>query len=269
MEHKTEMVERWSADPCLGSFKVSAGPSGIEYPIGSPGFCDWSEYERYVIKLPWLRSTVRFGDHAGHKVLEIGFGLGIDLLSFARRGAQVYGLELTPRQIDLTRQRFSLWGYPCRLVRGDGETLPFSSGAFDLVYVFDVMGYTPDAVDLIREMDRVLKPGGTAIIGIHMFYFLPYFYRCWTWLVRVVFRLTDWMFSILKGALGQAGTTRDAFKIITFMLLAVLTWPFRLLAWLFVRTLSYWQVHRLFLRSRRLHTRIQCFGTTVVVWATK
>ena len=155
---KAEAIKQWNADPC---------GSNRETVFGTPGFFAHIERERYVEYAPWLPRVVDFGRYAGKRVLEVGFGLGTDYISFARAGAHCYGLDLTPIHIEATRKRLLLEYYPVRLARGDVENLPFADESVDVVYSFGVLHHTPDTRGAIREILRVLRPGGEAIVGLY------------------------------------------------------------------------------------------------------
>jgi ubiquinone/menaquinone biosynthesis C-methylase UbiE len=89
------------------------------------------------------------------------------LLQFARSGARVTGLDLTPRSIEIARRRFETYGLPADLAVGDGELLSFPSESFDLAYSFGVLHHTPNTAQAIGEVHRVLKPGGEAIVMLY------------------------------------------------------------------------------------------------------
>jgi ubiquinone/menaquinone biosynthesis C-methylase UbiE len=108
-----------------------------------------------------------FGRFADAKLLEIGCGMGTDLLQFARGGARCIGLDLTPRSIEITRHRFALYGASGLFLISDGEQLPFTSDSLDVVYSNGVLHHTPDTTGAIREIHRVLRKGGTAKVMLY------------------------------------------------------------------------------------------------------
>src|SRR6476469_9748807 len=93
--------------------------------------------------------------------------MGTDLLQFARGGAHCTGIDLTPRSIEITRHRFKLYGADGDFMLADGEHLPFASESFDVVYSNGVLHHTPDTAGAIREVHRVLRPGGTAKVMLY------------------------------------------------------------------------------------------------------
>jgi ubiquinone/menaquinone biosynthesis C-methylase UbiE len=155
---KAATVEKWNADPC-GADNTSA--------FASPEFFANVERDRYDRYAPWLKPYVDFESFKGSRVLEVGFGLGTDHITFARAGATPVGVDLTPRHIEATAARFANEGRQARLTRGDAEALPFGENHFDAAYSFGVLHHTPDTATAVREIHRVLRPGGIAIVGLY------------------------------------------------------------------------------------------------------
>jgi ubiquinone/menaquinone biosynthesis C-methylase UbiE len=87
---------------------------------------------------------------------------------FAKGGARVTGVDLAQTAIDLARTNFELNGVTAEELRvANGEALPYADATFDAVYGHGVIQYTSNAPQLIREMHRVLKPGGTGIFMVY------------------------------------------------------------------------------------------------------
>jgi SAM-dependent methyltransferase len=136
------------------------------HPVGSPGFfADLDQY--HFEKLHHLLKLVDFDGYAGRRVLEVGCGAGTDLARFAKGGASVSGVDLSPSAIALARSNFHHQGLQADLREADGEHLPFADDEFDLVYAHGVVQYTPHPQALIDECRRVLKPGGEAIFQVY------------------------------------------------------------------------------------------------------
>jgi len=159
-DDKLETQKQWGQDPCGA---VTAG----EVAPGTAEFYRRVEDERYGTYAPWMRETMGFARHTGKRVLEIGPGLGTDHAQFARAGAEMYAVDLTAAHLKHTRRRFDLEGLLTRPVRGDAEALPLAGASFDVVYSFGVLHHTPDTAGAIREVHRVLRSGGLAIIGLY------------------------------------------------------------------------------------------------------
>lgn len=149
------------------------------FPPGTEGFFGELEAYRYG-KLDYLPDYVNFPAFSGRSVLEIGCGVGIDLMQFARAGANVTGVDLSNTAIELARENFQVNGHAADLHLMNGEALDFPEAHFDHVFAHGVLQYTADAGKMVGEIHRVLKPGGTGILMV---------YNRISWL-RLVSRLT-------------------------------------------------------------------------------
>jgi ubiquinone/menaquinone biosynthesis C-methylase UbiE len=135
-------------------------------PIGSKEF--FEELEKYHYeKLEYLLNVIDFNAYKEKNLLEIGCGLGIDLVRFAKVGAIVTGIDLADNAIELARRNFELQGVNGELLVMNGEDLSFNDNSFDIVFAHGVLAYTDDAALMVREIYRVLKPGGEAILMMY------------------------------------------------------------------------------------------------------
>ena len=136
-------------------------------PVGTLAFFDALDDYRFD-KLRYLPDVVDFYGYRGRRILEIGCGIGTDLVRFARGGARVTGIDLAERSVDLARRNAALHGVATSgLCVGDGEVIPFSDRRFDAVYAHGVIQYAADPARLVAEARRVLKPGGEAIFMVY------------------------------------------------------------------------------------------------------
>ncbi len=110
-------------------------------------------------------------------VLEIGGGLGTDLSQFARNGAMVTDVDLSAGHLGHAKENFELRGLTGQFVHHDAEDLPFPDNSFDVVYSNGVIHHTPNTQQVVREIRRVLKPGGKAIIMLYAEHSWHYWYR--------------------------------------------------------------------------------------------
>lgn len=153
----------------------------------------------------FMFDIVGFNQWKGKKVLEVGCGLGTDLLQFARGGADVYGIDLTEKGATLTHKRLQLYGLEGTILVGDGESLPFSSNYFDLVYSWGVIHHTPNTEEAARELMRVCKPNGRILV---MVYHRRSFVALQAWLFYGLLRGKPWRSAreILAEHLESPGT---------------------------------------------------------------
>ncbi|MEE8104354.1 MAG: class I SAM-dependent methyltransferase, partial [Planctomycetota bacterium] len=91
----------------------------------------------------------------------------LDLMRFARGGAEVTGIELSETALSLARQYFESEGRATTFERMDGEAMSFPDASFDVVYCHGVFPYAVDPAAIAAECRRVLKPGGEAIFMVY------------------------------------------------------------------------------------------------------
>jgi SAM-dependent methyltransferase len=97
----------------------------------------------------------------GKRVLSLAGGGGWDPILFAELGAETTLFDLSPRQLATVRALARERGTKLRFVRGDMRDLSrFTDGEFDLVYHHHSLVFVPDAARVIKEVARVLAPGG-------------------------------------------------------------------------------------------------------------
>jgi SAM-dependent methyltransferase len=147
-------------------------------PAGSRRFFEELDDYRFD-KLAYLPRVIDFNGFRGRRLLEIGCGIGTDLVRFASGGAIVAGLDLSETAVALAKQNLAVHGLRGSLMIGDGSTLPFADGTLDVVYAHGVLQYAPDPRRIVEEAQRVLKPGGTAI-------FMVYNRISWLWAMSKV-----------------------------------------------------------------------------------
>ena len=121
---------------------------------------------RYALE-PYILDFADFAGTRGRRVLEIGVGLGADHEQFAISGAELSGIDLTERAVRHVAGRFAQLGLRSDLRVADAENLPFDDASFDVVYSWGVLHHSPDTPRAVREVQRVLRPGGQARVMIY------------------------------------------------------------------------------------------------------
>jgi SAM-dependent methyltransferase len=101
-------------------------------------------------------------DSAGGSVLDAGMGPGQMCRDLADRGWTVSGLDVSPGMVAHARAKVPEAAE--RIVVGDLRELPFPDGGFDAVVSSGVLDYVPDRAAAVRELARVLRPGGLAVM---------------------------------------------------------------------------------------------------------
>ncbi len=114
---------------------------------------------RYTIE-PYIQTVAKF-DGDGKRILEIGIGMGADHVEWARSKPELLvGIDITPRAVEIVRERMALESQVPRLAVGDAENLAFPDNTFDIIYSWGVLHHSPDTKSAFAECHRVLKPGG-------------------------------------------------------------------------------------------------------------
>jgi ubiquinone/menaquinone biosynthesis C-methylase UbiE len=148
----------WQEHPCGTKFS--------DAEMGTPEFFERVEAHRYTKE--WhIPEAADFAGARGLLVLEIGCGMGTDGAQFAQAGAHYTGIDLTEAAIELARKRFELSGLEGEFRVADAEHLDFADNSFDRVYSHGVLHHTPDTARAVKEIHRVLKPGGRATIMLY------------------------------------------------------------------------------------------------------
>lgn len=155
---KEQVRAFWQANPC--------GTKFTDAEMGSREFYERVAEHRYATE--WhIPAAAAFGRARGLRVLEIGCGLGTDGAQFARAGADYTGVDLTDAAVELARKCFAVFGLRGEFRTADAEQLDFADESFDLVYSHGVLHHTPDTARAVREVHRVLRPGGRAVVMLY------------------------------------------------------------------------------------------------------
>jgi ubiquinone/menaquinone biosynthesis C-methylase UbiE len=109
------------------------------------------------------RKVLGLFDQPGGNVLDVGCGPGVMVEEILGRGCRFWGVDPSAAMIAIGRDRFAE-GDRLRFVQGDAQRLEFADDFFDAVLCMGVIDSVPDGEAAIREMVRVLKPGGTLIV---------------------------------------------------------------------------------------------------------
>lgn len=100
---------------------------------------------------------------AGERVLLLGAGTGLDLRHLPR-GAVYHGVDLTPGMLRRAARRAERLGLDFAAHRASVAALPFPSGRFDAAVLHLILAVVPEPVAALREVERVLRPGGRAVV---------------------------------------------------------------------------------------------------------
>jgi ubiquinone/menaquinone biosynthesis C-methylase UbiE len=137
-----------------------------------PSACPYSQ--RFWVEAPHpfiTRARLReaLAPRPGHAVLEVGPGTGyysLPVAGWLSPGGTLHVLDLQQEMLDHTLRRAREAGVSnVEAHRGDARSLPFDDATFDAAYLVAVLGEIPDQDAALRELRRVLRPGGRLVVG--------------------------------------------------------------------------------------------------------
>ncbi len=105
------------------------------------------------------------GPLEGKRVLDAGCGDGVYALAASERGALVTGMDLSTGMLAVARARSAASGLVVDWTPADVLAIPFPDASFDVVMAITLLCLVPDAMSAVRELSRVLAPGGRLVIG--------------------------------------------------------------------------------------------------------
>src|SRR4051812_21182144 len=114
---------------------------------------------------------------AGDRVLDLGCGFGRHGYEAARRGADVVSVDYSEQELKAVRATFGnmhdqnqvRFDHCQGTVRADAVVLPFSNCSFDRVIASEVLEHIDNDAEAVRELARVLRPGGTLAVTVPAF----------------------------------------------------------------------------------------------------
>lgn len=115
--------------------------------------------ERYAAGEEFAEVARLLGSSAGRRVLDLGAGNGIASFAFALAGWEVTALEPDPSD-EVGAGAIRGLGLPITVIAETGARLPFDDASFDAVFARQVLHHVPDLRATLRELYRVLRPGG-------------------------------------------------------------------------------------------------------------
>ena len=161
MDYK-ESQEYWDSHP-LGtqflrnSIDANATP---QYFVELDQAMERWDYKNEIFE--WLVSHFK-----GCSVLEVGCGLGSDLVKLGRRGFSIIGIDLAPTVVAIARKHLDSYGLSGTVLQGNAESLAFGNERFDIVYSSGVLQHTPNIQNAVREIYRVIRKGGVAVVIVY------------------------------------------------------------------------------------------------------
>src|SRR5215213_2977027 len=113
------------------------------------------QYESQAQRIVRVTRVPRTG-----KMLDVGCGRGLRLLSFRRLGMDVHGMDLIPEPVEYVKHDL---GVPAVCTDMAGLPAAFEPGTFDLVTAFQVIEHVPDTDEMLASCFALLRPGGWVV----------------------------------------------------------------------------------------------------------
>lgn len=191
----------WETNPMRYDWKQR-----IAHPEFSRGFYEeidrrfFADAREYV---PWTStpfdSVLDFESLRDKDVLEIGVGSGSHAQLLATHARSFTGIDLTDYAVRSTSKRLECFGLKGNVRRMDAEALDFPDASFDFVWSWGVIHHSANTRQILREVHRVLRPGGRATTMVYHRSLYSYYF------------LSGFCLGVLKGELLK---TRSLHKIL-------------------------------------------------------
>lgn len=159
-KYKKQVQNQWDNNPCGSHYVKNTQQHTLEWFLEAEKY----RYEQYA---PWMEDVMGFDKFKDKHLLEVGGGMGTDLAQFAKHGAFVTDLDLSKGHLCLAAENFQHRGLSGEFKFGDAENMPFPNHNFDVIYSNGVIHHSPNTEQIVREMYRVLKPGGSIKIMVY------------------------------------------------------------------------------------------------------
>ena len=165
----------YARETMSSSAGVPKMPEGVE-PFSLQWFLH-IEHQRHDRKARWIPRLLEFSKHSGETLLGIGSGLGTDWVQYARQGTDVVVSSSSADELALMRRNFELRGLPGRFLHAATHRIPLPNASIDVVCLGDILFEATDFSAVIREVYRVLKPGGKVLAMAPAYYDVDYWYQ--------------------------------------------------------------------------------------------
>lgn len=133
-----------------------------DYQAGVPGDFFWFKAKRQLISI--LLGKLDTGGSS--RILNVGAGTGEDI-SVIKKAGEIYVIDIEPQALEMVPE-----GLTVEKRLGDVCQIPYADEFFDMVLAFDVLEHVENDAAAVKEIIRVLKPGGAFVFTVPAFNFL-------------------------------------------------------------------------------------------------
>lgn len=159
----------WESNPMRYDFGNHIGEQEFSpefyRAIDNRFFCDVKAF------MPWkaipFDDLIEFDSLGQKRVLEVGVGSGSHAQFLAAHAKSFVGIDITDYAVRSTCERLRLLGLEGEIVRMDAEQMGFPDNSFDFVWSWGVIHHSSNTEKVLREILRVLRPGGEAITMVY------------------------------------------------------------------------------------------------------
>ena len=152
----------WDARPCNVRHSTQ--------PVGTRAYFNEVEARKYRVE-PHIPSFADFARWKGKRVLEVGCGIGTDTINFARAGATVTAVDLSPKSLEIARARADVFNLSDRIrfycANGEQLSTIVPVEQYDLVYSFGVIHHSPHPDRILAQLRNYLGVGGTLKLMVY------------------------------------------------------------------------------------------------------
>lgn len=159
MELNLEVGRVWDSQPC-----------GMEVVDGEDQLRKIDELMKLrQVDCPEIYRRIDETDFAGKAVLELGCGTGIDSRELIARGARLTSVDYSKRSCDLAAELLSVVfpGKPLNIIHASSHATGLADESFDFVYSHGSIHHSSLFPEICQEINRLLKPGGKALIMVY------------------------------------------------------------------------------------------------------
>ena len=181
-------------------------PCNIRHSPKEMGTLEYFEQvreRRYFVE-QHIAGFAQFERWEGKSVLEVGCGIGTDTVEFAKAGARVTAVDLSPKSLEIARKRFEVYGLDATLVEANAEALSktIPPQPYDLVYSWGVIHHTPNPGNALEEFRKYCRRETEVRVMV---------YAKWSWKVLwIIVKFGKGMFWKWRKLVGEYSEAQES-----------------------------------------------------------